>query len=131
MRTDRQKQEEITERRSDSGSRLQPLREPPREERVAKSRPCYQERGSITEKIRRQWRENRVGDIYACMRRKYSEKSKEGGVLRSGDREERRKRAIYYHNEEKPAKKGENINMKNQYVSVAEEGKSPHRQLYK
>lgn len=67
------------------------------------------------------------------MRRKYSEKSKEGGVLRSGDGEERRKRAIYHHNEEKPAreKKGENTNMKNHYVSVAEEGKSPHRQLYK
>lgn len=64
------------------------------------------------------------------MRRKYSEKSKEGGVLRSGDGEERQKRAIY-HTEEKPEEKGENITMKNHYVSVAEQGKSPHRQLYK
>lgn len=31
----------------------------------------------------------------------------------------------------KPAKRGGNINMKNHYVSVAEEGKNPHRQLYK
>lgn len=31
----------------------------------------------------------------------------------------------------KNLRKGENINMKNHYVSVAEEGKSPHRQLYK
>lgn len=27
--------------------------------------------------------------------------------------------------------KGENINMKDHYVSAAEEAKSPHRQLYK
>lgn len=67
------------------------------------------------------------------MRRKYSEKSKEGGVLRSGDGERREAEEgyIYYNNEEIPAKTGENINMKNHYVSVAEEGKSPHRQLYK
>lgn len=67
---------------------------------------------------------------YACMRRKYSEKSKEGGVLRSGDGEGRRKRAIRK-SKENPAKKGENTNMKYHYVSVSEEGKSPHRQLYK
>lgn len=45
-------------------------------------------------------------------------------------KKERRKRAVNYHNEEKPEEKGE-INMKNHYVSVEEEGKSPHRQLYK
>lgn len=51
---------------------------------------------SITKPKRRQWRGNRIGDIYinVCTRRKYSEKSKEGGVLRSADGEERRKRAI-------------------------------------
>lgn len=37
------------------------------------------------------------------MRRKYSEKSKEGGVLRSGDGEERRKKQ--YYNEEKTCEK--------------------------
>lgn len=74
--------------------------------------------------------------MYVCMRRKYSDKSKEGGVLRSGDGEGRRKRAATYYNEERERKKNlrkkrGNINMKNQYVSVAEEGKSPHRLLYK
>lgn len=43
-----------------------------------------------------------------CMRRKYSEKSKEGGVLRSGDGERREAEEGYinYNNEEIPAKTG-------------------------
>ncbi len=61
---------EITERRSDSGERLQPLREAPREESFAKSCPCYRERGGIAEKIRRQWRENRAVDKYICVHEK-------------------------------------------------------------
>lgn len=53
------------------------------------------------------------------------------GCFCGAETEERRKRALCARNDEKPAKKGENINMKNHYVSVAEEGKNPHRQLYK
>lgn len=62
------------------------------------------------------------------MRRKYSEKSKEGGVCIA----ERGGRGQYIiQTRETQRKKGENINMKNNHVSVEEEGKSPHRQLYK
>lgn len=61
------------------------------------------------------------------MRRKYSEKSKEGGVCRA----ERGGRGQYIIITRKPSEKRENINMKNNHVSVAEEGKSPHRQLFK
>lgn len=52
------------------------------------------------------------------------------GCLRSADGEERRKRAIYYRRL-KTCEKRENMNTKKHYVPVAEEGKSPHRQLYK
>lgn len=72
--------------------------------------------------------------VYVCMRRKYSEKILGRGCLRSGDGEERRKRTVSHNEGGKnlPKKeRRENINMKNHNVSVAEEGESPHRQLYK
>jgi len=64
------------------------------------------------------------------MRRKYSDKSKEGGVF-AERRRGRGGRGLDILITRKNLRKGGNINMKNHYVPVAEEGKDPHRQLYK
>ena len=55
------------------------------------------ERKHHQKKIRRQWRENRGGDIYVCMRRKYSEKKKNPrkGVFCGAETERRGGRGQY------------------------------------
>lgn len=112
-----QKQEEITERRSDSGNRQQPLQEPSRQEPLAESCSRCKARGKhhLKDKTSADGHPSRLYIYiykypykyiytYKCVHEKEILRKIQGrGCLQSG---ERRKRAIYYHNEENPAKKG-------------------------